>query len=510
MKWYAFLLFSITLLLTGCGSSDKAGSQPENAKTFVYAVQADAKTLDPHMSTDGTSSTAVNQKVYETLITINKENQIVPQLATEWKQIDPLTWEFTLRKGVRFHDGTDFDANAVKASLDRLLDPVNKKNRRSVLETIQEVKVIDSHKIQIITSVPFGPLLLHLTHPAASIMSPKAIAEDASKPLAQNPVGTGPFKLDKWIKGQEINYSAFGDYWGPKPKIAKLTFKVIPEDSTRVAMVKTGEAQAANQAPLTDLAKLEKDPALKLLKTPLYRTEFIVFNLDKKPFNDKRVRLAIAEAIDYKSLIGGVYQGVGSAGVSTLGPAVFGHNPNLAPYPYDVENAKKLLAEAGYPNGFDATIYVPDRKVRIKLAEVLQAQLKPLGINISLQVLEQGTYFKVTGDDGVHDICIDGWSNSSGDADLSLTPVFSQAGIPAAQNISHYRNPEVDQLLDQARSETDQEKRKQIYWKIQEIIHDDVPVIVTQVTDDVHIVGKNVQNLIVLANGNIVFTEVSF
>lgn len=507
MKWLSLLLLSLSILLSGCGGNN---NQSENTKPFIYAVQADAKTLDPHVSTDGTSNNAVTQKIYETLVSIDQKNQLAPQLATEWKQIDPLTWEFTLRKGVKFHDGTDFDANAVKASFDRLLDPVNKKNRRNVLETIQEVKIIDSHKIHLITDVPFGPLLLHLTHPAAAIMSTKAIADDASKSLGQNPVGTGPFKFDKWIKGQEINYSAFGDYWGPKPKFTKLTFKVIPEDSTRVAMVKTGEAQAADRAPLTDLAKLEKDPAIKLLKTPVHRTEFIVFNLEKKPFDDKRVRLAIAEAIDYKSLISGVYQNVGSAGVSTLAPSVFGYNPNLKPYPYDLENAKKLLAEAGYPNGFDTTVYVPDRKVRINLAEVLQAKLKPLGININIHVLEQGTYYKVTGDDGVHDICIDGWGNTSGDADLSLTPTFGQAGIPSAQNISRYRNPEVDQLLDEARAETDQEKRKQIYWKVQEIIYDDVPVIVTQVTDDIHILGKNVQNLIVAPSGTTIFTEVSF
>ena len=221
MRYLSFLLSGLfilaMLILSGCAK------ETTNEKSFIYAVQADARTLDPQMSTDATSTNATSRKIYENLITIGKNNNIEPMLATEWKQVDPLTWEFTLRKGVKFHDGSDLNAEAVKITLDRLLDPEAKRNRREILSSIQEVKIIDPYKIQITTRTPFAPLLLHLTHPGASIISPKAIQDDIKnvKPLAQNPVGTGPFKFEKWTKGEQISYTRFNDYWGTKPEITK-------------------------------------------------------------------------------------------------------------------------------------------------------------------------------------------------------------------------------------------------------------------------------------------------
>jgi ABC-type dipeptide transport system, periplasmic component len=510
MRWSAFLLGALLLFTAGCGGGDSKNSKSSGEETFVYAIVADARVLDPQMSTDASSSNAVARRVYETLIVLDKDNNIVPALATEWKQVDPLTWEFTLRTDVKFHDGTDFDANAVKASLDRLLDPEAKRNRRSILRPIKEVNVLSADKIQIVTEAPFAPLLLHLTHACASIMSPKAIEEDAAgtSELATNPVGTGPFKFESWTKGDNITYSRFDEYWGEKAKVAKLVVKIVPEDSTRIAMVKTGEAQAADQVPLTDIERINKDDAMKLVRTSMYRTEFIAFNTEKAPFNDPKVRLAIAEAIDFKALISGVYQNVGTQEVSFMGPAVFGHNPNLVPYSFDVENAKKLLAEAGYPEGFKATLYVPDRKIRITLAEVIQAQLRPLGIDIQIITLEQGTYFNET-EAGKHDICIDGWSNQTGDADFSLTPTLTPGGIASGQNIARYDNPQVTALLDQARVEIDPEKRKVLYYEAQEIIRNDAPILVTQATEQIDVVGKNVNGFWVTPGGVVVLGEVS-
>ncbi len=507
MRYFYLFIGLMVLLISGC-SNFSGESQKE--KSFVFAVQADARTLDPQMSTDATSTNATSRKIYENLITIGKSNKIEPMLATEWKQIDPLTWEFTLRKGVKFHDGSDLNAEAVKISLDRLLDPEAKRNRREILASIQEVKIIDPYKIQIITRTPFAPLLLHLTHPGASIISPKAIQDDIKnvKPLAQNPVGTGPFKFEKWTKGEQISYTRFNNYWGTKPEITKLIFKVVPEDTTRIAMVKTGEAQGANMVPVTDVERIKQEPALKLVRTPMYRTEFIAFNTEKAPFNDPRVRLAISQAIDFNSLISGVYNNTGSVGTSSLGPAVFGFNPNLKPYTLDLENAKKLLAEAGYPDGFKANFYVADRKIRIKLAEVVQAQLKPLGIDLNIIVLEQGAFFAAS-EKGQHDLCIDGWSNSTGDADFCLSPTLTGKGIPTGDNYSRYNNPEVTRLLNQAREETNEEQRLALYYKAQEIIRNDAPILVTQVNEQLDVVSKNVNGFWVTAGGTAVFNDIT-
>lgn len=341
-------------------------------------------------------------------------------------------------------------------------------------------------------------------------MSPKAIEEDKAgkNPLAQNPVGTGPFKFEKWIKGDQISYTRFDQYWGEKAKISKLIFKIVPEDTTRIAMVKTGEAQAANLVPVTEADRLSKDSAFKLIRTPLYRTEFIAFNTEKAPFNNPKVRRAIAEAIDFQGLISGVYNNSGTSGVSTLGPAVYGYNPNLKPYSYNLENAKKLLAEASYPNGFTANFYVADRKIRIKLAEVIQAELKPLGIDLKIVVLEQGAFFAAS-EKGEHDLCIDGWSNSTGDADFCLSLTLTARGIPTGDNYSRYNNPTVTALLDQARGETNSDKRLALYYQAQEIIREDAPLLTTQVTEDLSVTRKNVEGLWITAGGTTIFNNVS-
>ena len=507
-KWIVgmIVLVAIALGMAGCSSEKKATD-----KSFVYAMQADARNLDPHMSTDAPSSAATSKKVYEGLVTIDKDNKLVPLLATEWKQIDPLTLEITLRKGVKFHDGTDFNAEAVKINFDRLLDSGTKRNRRAILSAVKEVKVVAPDKVQIITEQPSPSLLLHLTHSAGFIMSPAAIAADlkGEKALAQNPVGTGPFVFTEWKKGDQIILTRNESYWGKKPEIAKLILKVVPEDVTRVAMVRTGEAQAADQAPVTEVDKLSQDPKVTLVRTPVYRSEFISFNTEKGPFSNPKVRKAVAAVIDYDGLIKGVYNGVGKSSVSSIGPQVFGHNPNLKPYVKNLEEAKKLMAEAGVPNGFKATLYVPDRKVRVKMAEVVQAQLKPLGIEVEIKTMEFGAYLKAT-EEGQQDFCIDGWSNQTGDADFSMTTVFGTNGIKTGQNIARYSNPRVDALLASARIEMNPQKREKMYQEIQEILREDVPIIVTRIEEDLTITGKNITGLWVGSGGGAVFNDVVF
>lgn len=511
MKEKKILLGILLLLLSGLVIAGCGNGNTKKDKAFIYAMQADARNLDPHMSTDAPSSAATSKKVYEGLVTLDKENKLAPLLATEWKQIDPVTLEMTLRKGVKFHDGTDFNAEAVKINFDRLLDPEAKRNRRTILSAIKEVKVVAPDKIHIITAQPSPSLLLHLTHSAGFIMSPLAIAADAKgeKALAQNPVGTGPFTFTEWKKGDHITLTRNENYWGTKPEITKLTLKVVPEDVTRVAMVRTGEAQAADRAPATEVGQLSKDSKITLLRTPVYRSEFISFNTERGPFSNLKVRKAVSMAIEYDSIVKGVYSGVGKASVSSMGPEVFGHNPNLKPYIYNLDEAKKLMAEAGVPNGFKATLYVPDRKERVKMAEVLQAQLKPLGIEVEIKTMEFGAYLKAT-EEGQQDFCVDGWSNQTGDADFCMTTVFGTNGIKTGQNIARYSNPKVDELLEQARVEMDSKKREQLYWQIQEIIREDVPIIVTQIAEDLTITGKNVSDIWVGAGGGAVFNDVKF
>ena len=503
-KWaLAFaLLGALMLLISGCGGDKKGGAN----STFIYAINNDATDLDPQTGIDSQSLTVTGRKIYETLVTTDKENKIVPGLATEWKQINPTTLEFTLRKGVKFHDGSDFNAQAVKATFDRLLDKEKPKTRRVMFTPVVEVKVIGDDKVQFITDKPFAPLLLHLTHPAGSIISPKAMEADkaGTKSLKANPVGTGPLKFESWTKGEAVTLVRNDQYWGTKITVAKVIFKTVKEDATRMAMVKTGEAQAAEAVPVTDAERLSKELDMNLVKSLSYRVEFVAMNTSQAPFNNPKVREAVSLALDFDAIYKGVFSGSGKKEVSTLGPDVFGYT-KLDSYPHDVEKAKKLMVEAGYANGVKVILITPDRKIRLNLAEVIQAQLKPLGITVEIRSWDMGTYMEESRK-GDFQLNLTGWSNQTGDGDYGYVAPFTKAGAKHENN-SRYADPQVEQWVQEARQEMDMEKRKAIYVKIQQKIREDRPVLTTQVTEHLMISKKNVKGLWTTPGGIVVFND---
>ena len=488
-KIFTFALLILALLISGCGSS---GTKSDKS-TFTIAVQSDAVRLDPPAISDIPSTNIIADKLYETLVERRPDGTIVPQLATEWTQVDPTTWEFTLRKGVKFQDGTDFNAQAVKITIDRILDKSNSFPRRNLISMIKEVQVIDDHKVRIITEFPFSALLIHLSHSGVSMISPKAISENDAKPLAQNPCGTGPFKLVKWTKGQEIVMERFDGYWGEKPKIAKAIFKVVPEDATRLAMVKTGEAQAAEDVPISEASRISQDKDLELIRTPGYGVEYLAFNSQKEPFTDKRVRQALALSLNLDAIASGVYQNPGRRHTSTMTDGMLGYHSTLPPFVQNKEAAKKLLAEAGLPDGFTFTLLTNDNKTRVKLAEVIQAQLKEVGITVNLKVVERGVFIKdhLSGD---YTAIISGWSNPTGDGDFSQFPMHGQAGIETGENAGRYSNPRIEQLLQDSRREMDPAKRAEDFKEIQEIVREDAPVVVTRSYEFLAVSRKNVKN----------------
>lgn len=483
------LMFSV--VLAGCGGG--AEKAPADKKTLIYATSSDATRLDPQMMTDVPSYNPVYNKIYQTLIVVDKDGDLKPLLATEWKNISPTVWEFKLQQNVKFHDGTPFNAAAVKKTFERLIDPVNKKSNLHILKAVQEIKIIDDHTIQIITTEPFPPLLQHLAHTGTSIISPKAIDESDTKSLDQNPVGTGPYKLEKWTKGEGMTLAFFPDYWGKKPAVEKIVFKVVPEDATRMGMIQSGEAHIADKLPFNDVDRYTKEGKFTVVRTPGYGTEFVGINLKNEKFQDIRIRKAIDLSIDRKAILSGVYQNVGLPGVSTLGPKVFGYNPNLPAPEYNPAKAKELLKEAGVPDLKVVLWTSTNNKSRLKMAEVVQAQLKDAGITVEIKTLEWGTFLQAH-HDGETELYIMGWSNSSGDPDASLGPVWSKIGF-GNSNGSYYTNPEVEELFAQAAKEMDREKRKEMYWKIQEITTAAEVRFVTRVNEYVSLANKNVKGI---------------
>lgn len=489
------LMVAATVVLTlvalaGCGGGNDSSS---NKKTLIYATMSDATRLDPQNMTDVPSYNPMHMKVYETLYAVDQNGEIQPLLATDVKIVDDLTWEFKLREGVKFHDGTPFNAEAVKKSFDSLMDPNDKKAYGHILKGVKEVQVVDENTVRIITEAPFPALRQHLSHTATAIISPKALEEKASKSLDQNPVGTGPFKLENWTKGESLTLIANAEYWGKKPTLEKIVFKVVPEDSTRVAMVQTGEAHIADKIPFVDVKRYDSDPKFTVVRTTSFATDFLGLNMKNPKFQDIRVRKAIDLGIDRKAILDGVFYGVGELNVSTLSPKVFGFNPNLPPAEYNPEKAKALLKEAGVENLHIVLWTSTNNKARLKVAEVVQAQLKEIGVTVELKTLEWGTFLQAH-HDGETEMYIVGWSNSSGDAGAGLIN-WTEAGF-GNSNGSYYTNSEVEALMVQAASEMDVEKRKELYWKVQEITSQASVRFVLRSAQYVSLTGKNVKNVV--------------
>lgn len=518
-RFFAIILTIIIMVvasaLSGCSqtpdtnSTDNTNSndQANTGGTLIIAELSDATQLDPHKGTDIPSANVYHGKIYEGLVTQDENMDIQPALATEWTRIDDLTWEFKLRENVTFHDGTPFTADAVKKTFERILNPETASPRIKLFEMITQINIIDDYTIQFVTEYPFSPLLANFAHYSGGIINPKAIDEFGDT-LGQNPSGTGPFKFESWISGQEIVLSKNDNYWGQKPKVDQVVFKVVPEDATRIAMVETGQAHIAEPVQVNDVARIEASSNMVLNRSDALGIDYVGFNLKKEPFNDVRVRQAINYAVDTDIILSGVYNNVGTKATAPMGPGVWGHNPNLEGYSYDINKAKELLKEAGYPNGFNTTIWTNDNKARIDVAEVIQSQLKGVGINAEIKVLEWGAYLEATAK-GEHDMFILGWSNMTGDADYNQYFLFHSDAQGEAGNRTFYSNPEVDNYIDLARQESDPDKRLELYAKAQEIEMQDASMILLRNDEDLVALSNNVKGFWMHPAGILMINDVS-
>ena len=504
-KWLLFLLLAVSLVLAACaGGSDEPEKEKENGTPadttdgssedsaggsieggdLVLAVLSDASSLDPAGSNDVPSS-VVQANIYETLVNRDDDNNIIPGLAEKWEAINDTTYEFTLRQGVKFHDGEEFNADAVKATLDRIRDPEVASPRYFLFEMITSVDVVDPHTVRITTEYPFAPLLAHLSHNGGSIISPKSIEADyaamqgdqkAGSIISEEPVGTGYFKFVSWTPGDEIKLAKNDDYWGDKVHVDTVTFKVSSESATRNADLERGFVQVADPVQPIEVAGINNSDYATVNQKASSSLSYIGFNTEKAPFDDVRVRQAISMMVNKEEIIEGIYEGFGIPAKGPLSPGIFGFNDDANPISYNPEEAKKLLEEAGYGDGFKTTIWTNDNPQRVDTAILLQASLKEINIDVEIEQMEFGTYLEKTAN-GEHDMFILGWSNPTGDADYGMYALFhsTQKGTPG--NRSFYENPEVDKLLNEGRRESNPDERINIYNAIQEHLIEDAPMV---------------------------------
>ena len=451
---------------------------------LVIATSADAVSLDPATSNDIPSAN-VQENIYETLIDFDENMELIPKLATDWKEIDETTWEFTLREGVTFHDGSPFNASVVKANMERVIDPAVASPRALLYDMITDIEVIDDYTVRIKTEKPFAPLPAHLAHNGGGMVSLEAIEKDyeamenGEEPgsyINEHPIGTGYFQFQEWEREQYIQLVRYEDYWDEPAYVDTVTFKVVPEDLTRIAELETGDVHISDPISPSDVARIEKTDGLYVNIQDSVNLSYIGFNVQKEPFDDVRVRQAVAMAIDKEQIIDGLYGGVGIPAIGPLAPTVFGYDDSVKGLPFDQEEAKALLREAGYKDGFTTTIWTNDHRERIDTAINIQAQLKEIGIEVEIKTMDWGTYLERTAN-GEHDIYLLGWSASTADADYGLYALFHSSQVGAPGNRTFIQNHEIDSMLDEARETLDEEKRLALYKEVQEKLMEESPMI---------------------------------
>jgi len=479
-----FGIFALGVWLCWPGAS----SAQVHGGTVIYAAGADPDSLDP-ANAESNPSEAVNRMMYENLARFDEKLRIVPGLATDWKvSSDGLTWTFNLRKGVKFHDGTPFNAEAVKVFIERMIGP--EKPSRAGLYTpfVNTVEVVDEFTVKVNLKAPFAFFLNNLAHSASGIISPTAL-KTYGKDIARRPVGTGPFKFVEWVHGDHLTMVRNDEYWGGKPYLDKITVKTVKEDSARVMMLQSGDAHLIVRIPAEDIPRLEKDPNIKLDSTETLRVLYLGFNCAKKPFTDVRVRQAISYAIDKESIVKNIYQGRALVATGMVAPLTTGYVP-MQGYPYDPEKAKKLLAEAGFPKGLKAKLWSPHGRYPkdFEMAQAIQQQLKKVGVECSLDTMEWAAYLAALRkpvETNESEIFLLGWAPSTAEARWILYPLFTtEQWIPKGNNRSFYSNKEFDDLVNKFTRATNKADMDRYLKAAQEILAKDAPSIPILVTKE--------------------------
>lgn len=468
------VLASFVLSACGPGSTPAPSGNEDAIKDIVVALNSDIKSLDPHKSNDGPSILIWNQ-MYNTLVNMDYENrELLPGLAEDWEHLDDKTIRFTIRQGVKFHDGTELTAEDVAFSIGRLIDPATKSPAAYLLNMIDEITVEDEYHVTFGLSEPFAPIMFHFTHPASSIL-PKAAVEAAGEDeFAKAPVGTGPFVFESYAKGDEVRLVANAEYWEGAPVPETVTVRIIPEPSTQVAELESGGIHIAYNIPTQEVDRLKENPELDVLAVMGWSVQGLVFNYEREPFDDVRVRQAFNYALDKDAIVKHVESGLAEPSGQALAPTVFGYNPDIEPYGYDIEKAKELLADAGFPDGLSTKILVWNMERYVLFAEAVQAQLANAGIDAKLDIIEFGAALDMAyvGD---FDITLMQWGTTTLDGDYTYYSLMHSDNWGAAGNWGHYKNDEVDELVMEARVNPDQDVRLESYQKAGELIKEDAP-----------------------------------
>ena len=490
----ALLLVIVMLLslgLSACGSKSEGGRD-----TLTVATAYDAISLDPVANNDSPSSHAMHQ-MYNTLIVLDDDSNPQPCLAESWEMPDDVTYVFKLRKGVKFHNGEEMKAEDVVYSFERA------RTAPAVMHIFGDIKegsfeTPDEYTVKFQLNKPNTAFLKCMTHASGFIVSKKAVEEMGAEKFAQNPVGTGPFKFVSWKKNDSMEMEVFEDFWDKEnmPSIKKIILRVIPEATNRTIELEAGNVDIAYEITPQDIKRIEENEKLQIHRKPEFSTQYLGMNMKKAPLDDVRVRQAIELALDMEAIDKAVWRGVGKMATGPFAADMqYSIAGEMKPPARDVEKAKELLAEAGYPDGIELTLSTNEKTERVDMATIIKTQLAEAGIEIKVDVLEWAGYISLL-ESGEHDMFQIGWTPDAPDADMALWPCFHSSAAGPGGNYVNMMDDELDKLMEDGRATKDGEERAEIYRKVQERIEELKPWVYEHNGEVVVGAAKYVENLV--------------
>ena len=464
-----YLSILVLLVLFACSQKEnqKERIEKEEKKILTMAQKAEIKTLDPQKATDSVSRSII-KLINQTLVYIDNEGNIVPELAQEITKVSPKETLIKIKNDIKFSNGETLTIDDVLFSLERAKASPKMSQDLYMIESFEKV---DDRTLKINTLYDAGNLLHKLASGGVAIVNKKALEKDEN-----NIIGTGMFKLKEWIAGEKLVLERNEFFKDSKSNIDTLVVKFVPEANSRMIMLETGEIDLARDLLPLDFQKISEDTKFTTVEVETPSNMFLGFDLRNELLADKRVRQAIAYAINNEDLVKTVFNGSASVATSPVPKITTGHNENSNNYPQNIEKAKQLLAEAGYPNGFNIELFVSEDNQRIDMAVIIQDNLKKIGINAEIKTFQWAAYVStIENPNIIKPLFIMSWNISNDDPDEVLYPLYHSSQIDAHTNVVFYKNEKFDNLISEARETTDKEKRMKLYEEAQDIIQEDLP-----------------------------------
>jgi len=462
-KAFTMLLLSMmvtVIMLAGCAKGGASGGSAVAKDSLVIGINADATSMDPLRISD-TVTMSLLSNVYETLVRMNPDSKIIPAAAESWKiSDDGLEYVFYLRSGMTFHNGSPITAEDVKYSIEQA---VKSSYSGSYLAFIDHVEVVDKSSVKVVLQYAYAPFL-SLCATYTNIVS-EAFYTDGGTKQSKEPIGSGPYKFVSWANGDKIVLEAYEGYFDKQPAIKNLTYKILTNTTTATIALEKGEIDMYINVAPADIGTLESNKNIVVDQKPSSAFYFLGLNTESKVFSDIRVRQAVAKAIDREALIYGVMDGAAKATTTFIAKGRPGYAEGFDPLPYDVEGAKALLAEAGHADGLNITMSVPES--RSEHAQMIQADLKKIGINVKIALLESGAFWDDM-ENGDYEMMMMGWSYVVMDPDVGYYSLYKSDEIIAG-NYVRLSNARLDELMELGRVSSDANKRNAIYGEAEKI-----------------------------------------